>query len=98
MRTEIVSRFTVSLAAMIGEASRSGTAVSEGPATSRESASHRALPMTDPKANENAPYFRNRRRDTSWSGAMVGLLQPIAPACEPLYHFITVPSRFPGPA
>ena len=84
MRTVMVRCFSVSVSAVIGEVSRSGAAV---PLVARSGVALCALEMTDAKANDNAPYFRNPRRDTSWTGVVVRLPKPAAPVDARVYHF-----------
>ena len=84
MRTLMVRCFSVSVSAVIGEVSRSGAAVS---LVARSGVTLCALEMTDAKPNDNAPYFRNPRRDTSWTGVVVRLPKPAAPADARVYHF-----------
>src|SRR6202040_80072 len=67
----------MSVAAAIGDVSRSGAAVAADSIPPSGGDLPCAFAMIDAKANEEAPYFTNRRRESFWS-ATNGLPQLIS--------------------
>ncbi len=66
MRTATIRRLATSVAA-IGDASRSDAAVTADSTPPSGGDPPCAFAMIDAKANEEAPYLTNRRRDSFWS-------------------------------
>src|SRR3984893_15749061 len=67
MRTATIRRLATSVAAAISDVSRSDTAVTADSTPPSGGDPPCAFAMIDAKANEEAPYFTNRRRDSFWS-------------------------------
>src|ERR1700738_3355741 len=86
MRTATIRRLATSFAAAIGDASRSDTAVTAESTPTSGGDPPCAYAMIDAKANEEAPYFTNRRRDSFWSAA-IGLPQ-LRDRCQALANDI----------
>src|SRR5882762_4288352 len=81
----------MSVAAAIGDVSRSDTAMTADSTPPSGGDPACAFAMIDARANEEAPYFTNRRRDSFWS-ATNGLPQDVSQYNAEV-HFRTHPRR-----